>query len=297
MRTTKKSFKADSDKLWVGLAFISPWIIGFLAFTLYPIISSLYYSFTDYSVLKEPKFVGLSNYINMFTNDRLFVISLKNTSYMVLVGLPIIIVITFIISAVSNDKRLKGTSIIKTLFFMPTLVPTVVLCVLWIWMLQADNGVVNNVLGLVGIKGPTWLASPTWSKPGMILMQLWCSGNMIIIFLAGLQDIPDTLFEAVDIDGGNFIHKFRYITIPYMRPIITYNIITGMIKFLQEFAEAFIMTNGGPNDSTTFFGFYLYKNAFTFMKMGYASAMAWIMLIIAMILTFIMLKATKFGKE
>lgn len=287
----------DKHLLCTGLAFISPWIIGFLAFTLYPIMSSLYYSFTEYSILKEPVFVGFDNYVQMFTDDRLFLISLKNTGYMIAVGLPIIIITTFIISVIMNDKRIVGTSFIRTLFFMPTLVPSIVLCVLWIWMLQPDTGVINNLLGLVGIKGPAWLASPLWSKPGMILMQLWGSGNMIIIFLAGLQDIPDTLFEAVDIDGGNFFHKFKYITIPFMMPIITYNLITGMIKFLQQFTEAFVMTNGGPNDSTMFFGYYLYNNAFKFMKMGYASALAWVMLAIATVLTVVMLKVTHFGDK
>lgn len=289
--------KAERHTLFTGLAFASPWIIGFLFFTLYPVLSSLAYSFTEFSILKEPVFVGFDNYVKMFTNDRLFWISLKNTGYMIVVGLSIILVVTFVIAVIVNDKRLHGTSLIRTLFFMPTLVPAVVLCILWIWMLQPESGVINGLLGMFGIRGPAWLASPTWSKPGIILMQLWCSGNMIIIFLAGLQGIPGDLYEAVEIDGGNFLHKFWFITIPYMMPIIAYNLITGMIRMLQQFTEAFIMTNGGPNDSTTFFGYYLYNNAFKYLKMGYASAMAWVMLIMAMILTIIMLKITKFGKE
>lgn len=279
-----------------GLLFISPWIIGFLCFTLYPILNSLYYSFTDYSALKEPNFVGIDNYKTLFTNDPLFIKSIQNTGYMILIGLPIIILVTFVIATIVNDKRLRGVSFIRTLFFMPTLVPMVVLCILWIWLLK-DTGAVNQGLELIGIEGPGWLASPTWAKPGMILMNLWCSGNLIIIFLAGLQDVPTSLYEAVEMDGGNFLHKFWYITVPYMKPIIVYNVITYMIKLLQQFTESFVMTNGGPNDSTTFFGYYLYNNAFKFMKMGYASAMAWIMLIAAMILTFIMLKVTGFGKE
>ena len=150
---------------------------------------------------------------------------------------------------------------------------------------------------MIVIDGPGWLACPLWAKPGLILINFWCSGNLIIIFLAGLQDVPTSLYEAVEIDGGNILHKFRYITIPFMKPIIVYNVVTYMIKLLQQFTESFVMTNGGPNDSTTFFGYYLYNNAFKFMKMGYASAMAWIMLVAAMILTFVMLKVTGFGKE
>lgn len=297
MQQQKRFTSAERHTLFTGLAFISPWIVGFLTFTLYPILSSLKYSFTDYSVLKEPNFIGLDNYMNLFTNDSLFIKSLKNTGYMVLLGLPLIIFITFLISVIVNDKRLKGTSVLRALFFMPTLIPAVVLCIMWIWLLNPDIGIVNQLLGFIGIKGPAWLSSPKWSKPGIILMNLWCSGNMIIIFLAGLQDIPASLYEAAEIDGANFIHKFKYITVPYMMPIIVYNLITGMIKFLQQFTEAFIMTNGGPNDSTTFFGYYLYNNAFKFMKMGYASAMSWIMLVMAMFLTWVMLKVTKFGEE
>lgn len=293
----KRMSKGERRTLLTGLAFISPWVIGFLVFTLYPILSSLYYSFTEFSILKEPEFVGFGNYVKLFTRDRLFLISLKNTGYMIVVGLSVILIITFIISVIVNDKRLKGVSFIRTLFFMPTLVPAVVLCILWIWMLQPETGVINHLLGVIGIKGPPWLASPTWSKPGIILMQLWCSGNMIIIFLAGLQGISPELYESVEIDGGNFFHKFWYITIPIMKPIIVYNLITGMIRMLQQFTEAFIMTNGGPNDSTTFLGYYLYNNAFRYLRMGYASAMAWIMLIVAMILTVFMLRVTKFGQE
>lgn len=292
----KKSRK-ELRSLLTGLAFASPWIIGFLAFTFYPICSSLYYSFMEFSFLKAPKFIGWGNYVKLFTNDRLFRISLQNTGYMMLVGLTTILVVTFLVSVILNDKRLRGTSVIRTLFFMPTLVPAVVLCILWIWMLQPETGVINSLLGAIGIRGPAWLSSPTWSKPGIILMQLWCSGNMIIIFLAGLQGISSELYEAVEIDGGNFLHKFWYITIPHMVPIITYNLITGMIRTLQQFTESFIMTNGGPNDSTTFFGYYLYNNAFKYLKMGYASAMAWIMLILAMVLTIVMLKVTRFGRE
>ena len=298
MNRKKKRSRSKTDRrsLLTGLAFISPWIVGFLCFTLYPIINSLRYSFTNYSALKAPRFVGLDNYKTLFTSDPLFIKSILNTGYMMLVGLPVIIIVTFIISAIVNDRRLRGVSFIRTLFFMPTLVPMVVLCILWIWLLK-DNGAVNQGLALIGIDGPGWLASPRWAKPGMILMNLWCSGNLIIIFLAGLQDVPTSLYEAVEIDGGNILHKFRYITIPFMKPIIVYNVVTYMIKLLQQFTESFVMTNGGPNDSTTFFGYYLYNNAFKFMKMGYASAMAWIMLVAAMILTFVMLKVTGFGKE
>ena len=240
-KKTRSRSKTDRRSLLTGLAFISPWIVGFLCFTLYPIINSLRYSFTNYSALKAPRFVGLDNYKTLFTSDPLFIKSIMNTGYMMLVGLPVIIIVTFIISAIVNDRRLRGVSFIRTLFFMPTLVPMVVLCILWIWLLK-DNGAVNQGLALIGIDGPGWLASPRWAKPGMILMNLWCSGNLIIIFLAGLQDVPTSLYEAVEIDGGNILHKFRYITIPFMKPIIVYNVVTYMIKLLQQFTESFVMT-------------------------------------------------------
>jgi len=286
----------EKKNLRNGLLFISPWIIGFLMFTLYPIASSLYYSMTEYNIISEPIFVGLKNYIDLFFHDELFYTVLYNTLYMVVFGVTLTIVVTLAVSIVLNDKRLRGLSFFRVVFFIPTLVPTVILSILWIWLFQPENGLVNTVLSWFGINGPGWFASPTWSKPAFILMAIWCGGNYIIIFLAVLQDIPAELYEAAEIDGANLFDRIWHVTIPQMKPIILFNVISAIIKTLQSFAESFIITQGGPNNSTNFYSLYLYQNAFLYSKMGYASAMAWILLIITLVLTISLLRANGFGK-
>lgn len=291
-----KIMKQERRNLINGLLFISPWIIGFLLFTVYPVLNSLYYSLCDYNIVQEPEFIGFKNYIDLFTNDKLFYTTLRNTFYMVFVGLTITIIVTLIISVILNVKRLKGLSFFRVVFFIPTLVPLVILAILWQWVLQPDSGVLNTLLRYIGIEGPGWFASPTWSKPAFILMAIWGAGNIIIIFLAGLQDIPDSLYEAVSIDGGSFMHQFYYVTLPMLRPVILYNVITGIIRVFQSFAESFIITQGGPDNSTMFYSLYLYQNAFQYVKMGYASAMAWILLIIALAFTIALFRFTGWGQ-
>ncbi|MBM7569980.1 carbohydrate ABC transporter permease [Aquibacillus albus] len=276
-----------------GLLFISPWIIGFLFFTIYPLFSSLYYSLTKYNLITEPEFVGLQNYRELLFVDDVFFTVLGNTMYMIFVGLTLTTIVTIFIAILLNTKDIKGMSFFRVVFFIPTLVPFVVLAILWIWILQPDSGVVNSVLGLIGIEGPGWFASPKWAKPGFILMMIWMSGNMILIYLAALGDIPKTLYEAASIDGANVLQKVFHITLPMLRPAILFNGITGMIAIFQSFAEAFIITNGGPDNATLFYSLYLYKNAFQYFNMGYASAMAWILLIIALTMTLIFFRLSK----
>lgn len=289
--------KQGRRELRNGLIFISPWIIGFLTFTLYPILSSFYYSLTDYNAISEPTFIGLQNYIDLFKNDELFYTVLYNTFYMILFGVSLTILTTLTISIILNDRRIRGLSFFRVIFFIPTLVPTVVLAILWIWLFQPENGLVNGILNFFHIPGPGWFASLTWSKPTFILMGVWCGGNYIITFLAGLQDIPVTLYEAVEIDGGNFLDKVFHVTLPQLKPVILFNAITAIINTLQSFAESFIITQGGPNNTTNFFALYLYQNAFLYRKMGYASAMAWVMLVMALLLTLIILKLTNWGRN
>ena len=253
-----------------GILFVLPWIIGFLGFTLYPILSSLYYSFCDYSVIKEPVFTGVKNYVTLF-HDQTFIKTCKNTAYMMLIGVPV------------------------TTFF--ALVPTVVACLLWIWVMQPETGVVNTLLGYIGIKGPGWLASPTWAKPAFIMMMIWTCGNAIIIYLAGLQDISESLYEAAEIDGASFFRETISITLPLLKPTILYNMVTLVIGVFQWFAEPYIMTQGGPDNATMFYSLYLYQNAFTYFKMGYASAQAWIMLVVAFAIILILFKFLKFGES
>jgi multiple sugar transport system permease protein len=252
----------------IALIFISPWIIGFLLFTIIPLFSSLYFSLTDYNVVSEPVFVGMDNYKQLITNDNNFYQVLGNSLYMIVFGLTFVTIVTFSISILMNDRRVKGLSFFRVVFFIPTLVPLVILSILWIWILQPEVGIVNSILKLFGFRGPGWFASPFWAKPAFILMMVWGSGNMIIIYLAGLQNIPVTLYEAADIDGAGYFSKVINITLPLMRPVILFNVVTGIIKVLQSCAESFIITNGGPDNATNFYALYLYRNAFSYFKMG-----------------------------
>lgn len=235
-----------------GLLFISPWIIGFLVFTLYPIICSLYYSLCEYKVVGDAKFIGLLNYVNLF-KDSVFITAMKNTTYMIILGVPITTFVAVAVSVMLNNKKIKYTGWLRVVFFIPTLVPTVVACLLWIWVMQPDSGVLNKLLGYIGIQGPGWLSSPTWSKPAFILMMIWTCGNAIIIYLAGLQDIPDSLFEAAAIDGAGFVRQTISVTIPLLKSTILYNVVTLIIGVFQWFAEPYIMTSGGPSNSTCLF--------------------------------------------
>ncbi|WP_130837744.1 carbohydrate ABC transporter permease [Lachnoclostridium sp. Marseille-P6806] len=278
-----------------GLLFVLPWMLGFLIFTLYPILCSLYYSMCNYSVIGAPKFIGAANYINLL-RDRTFLASCFNTAYMILIGVPVTTVIAVTVSVLLNYRKLRGTGWMRVVFFVPTLVPTVVACLLWIWVMQPDSGIVNTLLGYIGIRGPGWLSSPAWAKPAFLLMMIWTCGNAVIIYLAGLQDISPTLYDAAAIDGAGFVRQSFYITVPLLRPTILYNVVTLIIGVFQWFAEPYIMTEGGPSNATMFYSLYLYQNAFTFFKMGYASAQAWIMLLMAMIIIAALFKGFRFGE-
>lgn len=294
----KQTSKLRTREIRNGLLFITPWIFGFLVFTLYPIVSSLYYSLCNYSVIKAPVFIGLGNYKSLL-HDGVFLKAVGNTVYMICLGVPITTFVAVGVSVMLNNKDLNEgyTGVIRVLFFLPTLIPTVVACLLWIWVMQPDSGIINQLLGYIGIKGPGWLSSPTWAKPAFILMMIWTCGNAIIIYLAGLQDISESLYEAAELDGAGFIKKTIYVTIPLMRSTILYNVVTLIIGVLQWFAEPYIITSGGPDNSTMFYSLYLYNNAFSYFKMGYASAQAWIMLIFALIIILILFKGFRFGQE
>lgn len=277
-----------------GLLFVSPWIIGFFTFTLYPIISSFYYSLCNYNVISRPRFIGFMNYVNLF-KDKVFIKACQNTLYMILIGVPLTTLIAVLVSLLLNNKRLRGTGWMRVVFFIPTLVPTVVACLLWIWVMQPDSGIVNTVLSYLHIPGPGWLSSPTWAKPAFILMMIWTCGNAVIIYLAGLQDVPETLYDAAAIDGANFWQQSLLISVPLIRPTILYNVTILIIGVFQWFAEPYIMTEGGPSNATMFYSLYLYQNAFTFFKMGFASAQAWIMLLVAMVIILVLFKVFRFN--
>jgi multiple sugar transport system permease protein len=285
--------KQNARNTLSALAFIAPWIVGFGVFMAYPLFSALYFSLTTYNVISPPNFIGLDNYVQLIGNDPQFVQALVNTLYMIFIGLTITTIVTLIISVLMDDRRIHGLSFFRVVFFIPTLVPLVILAILWIWILQPDSGVVNSLLRLVGVQGPGWFSSPAWSKPAFILMMLWGAGNMIILYLAGLKDVPSSLYEAAELDGAGYVRRIIHITVPMLRPVILFNVITGIIKVLQSFAESFIITNGGPENSTLFYSLYLYRSAFQYFKMGYASAMAWILLIIALMFVLVMFRSAR----
>ncbi len=293
MSSNKKgqSTKIKRRENLTGYAFASPWLLGFLVFTLYPMCSSLYYSFTNYNTMKAPKWVGLRNYIIIFTSDPLFWKSLWNTIYYAVLSVPLGIAAGVLIALLLNQK-VKGMRFFRTIFYLPTVVSSVAVSLLWMWILEPNFGLLNNFLKNFGIIGPGWLTDPAWSKNSLILMSLWTVGGGMLIYLAALQDVPESLYEAATIDGAGAFTKFFKITLPMITPTLFYNLITGIIGGLQVFSQAFIMTNGGPSYSTYFYGYHLYNKAFTEYQMGYASALAWILLVMTLGLSLIVFKTS-----
>lgn len=284
--------RQERRRLLTGLAFISPWIIGFLVFILYPIVISFYYGFTDFSLFTSPTWVGLKNYQQLLTFDDKFLLSLYNTVYFTLLVIPASIVLALAMAIVLNIG-LRGVSIYRAIFFMPTIVPAVASAVVWGWILNPRWGLINGFLQLVGISGPPWLTSPAWAKPSLVLVTLWAIGSDMIIYLAALQDIPQVYYEAAVLDGANNWQKTRHVTLPLLTPVIFFHLVNGTIWAFQYFTIAFVMTDGGPANATLFYSLYLYRNAFEYLKMGYASAMAWILFIIVMAATLIILRSSK----
>ncbi|HCD99728.1 MAG TPA: spermidine/putrescine ABC transporter permease [Armatimonadetes bacterium] len=268
----------------VGYLFALPWFIGFSVFLAYPLVASIYFSFCDYSVLKKPVFIGLDNYRELFA-DEVFWITVKNTAIYAAISLPAGMVMALGLAMLLNAK-VPGTTFFRTVFFLPSLVPMVSLAVLWLWILNGEHGVLNEVLRMVGIRGPNWLGDPAWSKPALVVLGVWGVGNAVLIYLAGLQDVPTSLVEAAELDGASPWQKTRHVTIPMISPVILFNLIMGIIGTLQVFTVPYVMFPGGsPARSTYFYAMYLFDNAFLYNKMGYASALAWVIFAIILVLT------------
>lgn len=286
--------KRTKSDLRTGLLFLAPWLIGFFAFTLYPMVVSLYYSFTIYHSKRAPEWIGLQNYRDLLVDDK-FWIALNNTMYMVVIAVPLGLLASFLCAILLNLK-VRGQAFYRVVYFLPSIVPTVAGTILFLWLLNPQVGLVNTLLDRIGIDGPNWMADPNWSKPALILLGMWGMGGTIIIYLSGLQDVPQSLLEAAELDGANWLQRLWHITIPMVSPITLFNLITGMIGMFQYFAQAYVVGGGDnlgrPLDSTLFYSVYLYQNAFLFLKMGYASAMAWILFIIILIFTLLLLKVS-----
>lgn len=277
------------------LAFISPWIFGFLVFLLGPMGYSLYLSMTQWNMLSPPHWIGLTNYLQIF-HDPMFYKALEVSLYYTLVGVPLQVALSFLIGLLMNTQ-VRGIYYFRAIYYLPSLVSGVAQTVFFIWVFNPTFGLMNGVLHLFGISGPTWFLSPTWAMPGAIIMSLWVVGGNMVIYLAGLQDIPATLYEAADLDGAGWLAKFWQITVPQMSPILFFNLVTGVIGGLQTFTQGYLITGssgtgGGPNNSLLFFVYYLYERAFYWMQMGYAAALAWVLFIIIMVLTVIIFKSS-----
>lgn len=288
----RKLTRNERKALRNGLLFTSPWIIGFLAFRVYPFFASLYYSFTFYPILDRPKWVGLDNYINLFDDPR-FLTSLYNTSYYALGAVPLATLVGIGLAMLLNTK-VRGLSFFRTIYFLPSITPVVASAIVWLWMFDPINGVINYLLDLVGIHGPGWMGSPQWSKPALILMSMWGVGGAVVIYLASLQDVPRELLEAAELDGANGGQKIRHVTLPMISPVILFNVITGIIGAFQYFTEAFVMTGGtgSPADSTLMMSIYLYQSAFQYFKLGYASAQAWMLFLIVIAFTVVLFRVS-----
>lgn len=266
------------------MAFLSPWLIGFLGFTIIPVALSLYYSFCDYSLLQPPLFKGFDNY-RMLGQDPVFWKALGNTALYALMALPLGMVAALSVAMLLNSK-VRGVSIYRTIVFLPSLVPAVASAMLWLWLFNSKLGLINTALMAVGVDNPPgWLTDARWAMSALVLMSFWGIGNTVVIYLAGLQDVPRELYEAAEIDGASNLRQVWHVTLPCLSPVIFFNLIMAIIGSLQVFAIPFIMTGGGPARATYFYTMYLYDNAFNYLKMGYASAMAWVQLLIVLALT------------
>lgn len=280
-----------------GYLFLTPWLIGFFGLFIGPGLASLWFSFTNYTIIGSAKFIGLANYIEMFTTDDLFWSSLWRTFYFAGVGVPLGILGSMFL-AILLDSKLRGVSIYRTLFFMPSLVPLVASVILWKWLLDSNFGIVNQMLREIGIADPPgWFSDRRMAIPSLIIMRLWTSigGTQMIIFLAGLQGIPTELYDAASIDGANTWQRVRNVTIPLLTPTIFFNTVLGIIGALQTFAAAFLLTpeGGGPGFATWFYALHIWKNAFDYFEIGYAAALAWFFALIIVGMTIFQTQLSK----
>ena len=295
--------RVQRRKLAWGLFFISPWLAGFLFLTLYPMAASLYYSFTDYDVLRPPQWVGIQNYTVFLTEDNLAFTAIYNTLFYAVFSVPLGIVVAVSLALLLN-ARVKGLAVFRGVFFIPSIVPAVAASVLWVWLFSTRSGLINLGLQAVGLPRVAWLSDPDWTKPALIIMSLWVVGGSVVIYLAGLQDIPQSLYEAAMIDGANVWQQISKITLPLLTPQIFFQLVLGLIGAFQVFVQAFILgaigggalgmgSEAGPANSLLFYSLYLYFNAFRFFRMGYASAMAWMLFLITFASTLVVLRSSR----
>jgi multiple sugar transport system permease protein len=289
---TKKQFVSTvRTRQWkanmVGLAMVSPWLIGFILFTLGPIVISVVISFMHWNLLAEPKYAGLANYNKMLFEDQQVWKSVWLTTYYSIVSVPLLLVFGFLLALLLN-RNIRGLSMWRTVYYLPSIISGVAVALLWEWIFSADFGVLNYLLNLLfGLDKINWLGDTNWVIPSLIMMSVWTVGSTMVINLAGLQNIPTSLYEAAKVDGAGAFRQMINITIPMMTPIIFLNLIVGLINSFQTFTNAYVMTGGGPNKASMFYMLYLYIQSFESFNMGYAAALAWMLFVYIMFLTLI----------
>ncbi len=270
---------------------VLPWIIGFVAFQLGPMLVSLGLSLTEWRMFTPPQFIGLGNYIEMVTDDPNFFQAFKVTTIFSVTSVPLRIMLGVLVALLLNAK-IRGLAFIRTVFYLPATVSGVAVAMVWLLILNGDFGLLNRALGLIGIEGPYWLTNTRTVLASFVLMSLWSVGAGIIIYLAGLQGVPNELYEAAEVDGANDWVQFWKITLPMISPVLFFQLVVGMISALQEFAGPFIMTQGGPGNASLFVMLYLFRNGFEFFRMGYASGLAWVLFVYIMLLTLLIIRSS-----
>lgn len=278
-----------------GYLFISPWLIGFLVFFAGPILASLVLSFTRWNIVGDPQWVGFDNFVTIFTQDVRFKKAVEVTLTYSIFYLPLEVLCGIGLALLMNLK-LRGIGVFRTLFYMPSVVPQVAAALVWVWMLNQRYGVINTLLGGIGVEGPNWLGNPSYVLPSLILIALWGIGGSAIIYLAGLQNIPEVLYEAATVDGANAMQKFFRITLPLLTPTMFFQLVLGLIGVFQTFTPAFIAAGetGGPLQSGLFYMLYIYNRGFVSLRMGYASALAWILTVFILFITIIVLRSSQY---
>lgn len=277
-----------------GLLFAAPWLIGLTVFWIYPILASAYYSFTAFNGVQVAQFIGLRNYSDLFFKDDNFWISVYNTFYFAIVSIPLAVIVSFALAMLLNAK-IKFQVVYRTIYFLPSLVPEIALALVWVYLFTPGTGIVNVPFDWLGVRGPCWLTCPEWARPTIVLLALWIIGQQVVLYLAGLQDVPQDYYDAANVDGANFYHKFRHVTVPMMTPVVFFHLVTSVIGALQFFTVPYIMTGGTgfPANSTLFYSINLYRNAFQYFKMGYASAMAWLLFLTTLLITLIIFRSAR----
>lgn len=283
--------KSKSD--WAGYLYIMPWLLGLLLFTIGPMLFSLLLAFSKWDIItgvQSIEWVGLDNFKAIF-HDELFYQSLKVTFIFALVSVPLYQIVSLLIAVLLN-MRSRGMNVFRLIYFMPSVIPAVAVSMMWVMIFNPEYGILNKALGWFGIQGPAWLQDPSYAIGALIVMGIWGVGNTIIIYLSGLQSVPEDMHEAAELDGAGRIRRFFSITLPMISPTVFFNLIMGIIGGFQYFTQAFVMTNGGPLNSTLFYNLYLYNKAFQDYEMGYASALSWILFVIILVFTLIVIRSS-----